>query len=473
MIHVETEAFCLFLYLPFDFGTVAWRRCVRAGVRIGRTGTAVRQCLPTVADPLRPPVKQTTAKRFGFFTEDVLFVAAGVPNPEGSQWHLCRLRFGSEVGFPATVFEKRTARRGGVAKEVLGKGVRSGVEFGVFQVLAKVHEIAVAKPGSLEDYFRGRNLDGKDMMSMFGDLDPLADHPGYQDHEARVRLLDDQGLEAALLFPTLGVGMQEALKKDLDALHASFRAFNSWLDEDWGFDRDGRLYAAPMITLADPEQAAVEVDRVLAMGARILVMVPGPVPTGTGYLSPGNEIYDPVWARVAESGVPMAIHAGLSGVAQYGKIWEAPTGQFEAFKHSAFPLVALADRSISDTLAAMICHGLLSRFPELKLFSVENGANWVPDLLRNLRDGYGKMPFGFGDEPVEQFKRQIWVSPFYEDDMDLLKELLGDDRLLFGSDFPHAEGLSEPLKFTEDIPNFDADETRKIMRDNARTLLGV
>ena len=57
--------------------------------------------------------------------------------------------------------------------------------------------------------------------------------------------------------------------------------------------------------------------------------------------------------------------------------------------------------------------------------------------------------------------------------MDLLKELLGDDRLLFGSDFPHAEGLADPLAFTADIPNFDADETRKVMRDNARALIGI
>ena len=56
-------------------------------------------------------------------------------------------------------------------------------------------------------------------------------------------------------------------------------AFNSWLDEDWGFDRgDGRLYAAPMITFADPAQAAAEVERVLGLGARILVAIPGPVP---------------------------------------------------------------------------------------------------------------------------------------------------------------------------------------------------
>ena len=111
----------------------------------------------------------------------------------------------------------------------------------------------IAQPGSLEDYFRGRNTEGLDLKTMFGDLDPLADHGGYRDRDARVRLLDEQGLEGALLFPTLGVGMQEALKRDVPALHAAFRAFNDWLDDDWGFDRgDGRLYAAPMITLADP-----------------------------------------------------------------------------------------------------------------------------------------------------------------------------------------------------------------------------
>ena len=71
-------------------------------------------------------------------------------------------------------------------------------------------------------------------------------------------------MDGALLFPTLGVGMQEALKHDVPALHAAFAAFNTWLDEDWGFDRgDGRLYAAPMITLAEPDQAAAEVERVL------------------------------------------------------------------------------------------------------------------------------------------------------------------------------------------------------------------
>ena len=112
----------------------------------------------------------------------------------------------------------------------------------------------IAKPGSLEDYFRGKNEGGIDLKTMFGDLDPIAEHPAYRDRAARVQLLDEQGMEGALLFPTLGVGMQEALRRDVPALHAAFEAFNRWLDDDWGFDRgDGRLYAAPMITLADAD----------------------------------------------------------------------------------------------------------------------------------------------------------------------------------------------------------------------------
>jgi predicted TIM-barrel fold metal-dependent hydrolase len=333
----------------------------------------------------------------------------------------------------------------------------------------------IAHPGSLEDYFRGRNTDGLDLKTMFGDLEPLEAHPEYHDRQARVAMLDAQGLDGALLFPTLGVGMQEALKKDVPALHAAFEAFNRWLDDDWGYDRgDGRLYAAPMITLADPERAAAEATRTIQAGARILVTIPGPVPDGDGYVSPGHAKFDPFWAVVNESGVPLAFHAGLSGVAQYGRLWStggAGSGQFEGFKHSTFPLVAFQDLGISQTFAALICHGVFERFPNLRVASIENGAMWVRDLLRNLDDGYGKMPMAFEPHPVEQFRQHVWVAPYYEDDMQMLKETIGVDRLLFGSDFPHAEGLPEPTDFVKDIPGFTDDEVKAVMRDNVLDLI--
>jgi predicted TIM-barrel fold metal-dependent hydrolase len=333
----------------------------------------------------------------------------------------------------------------------------------------------IAHPGSLEDYFRGRNTEGLDLKTMFGDLDPLEAHPEYRDRDARIKLLDEQHLEGALLFPTLGVGMQEALKRDVPALHAAFDAFNRWLDDDWGFDHgDGRLYAAPMVTMADPDLAVREVTRVIEAGARVLVMVPGPVPDGDGYVSPGHPRHDPIWAVMNEAGVPLVLHAGLSGTQQYGKIWSTGGGgggDFEGFKHASFPLAAFEDRGISDTLVALICHGVFERFPNLRVASIENGAMWVPDLLRHLRSTHGKMPFAFKDHPVEQFLRHVWVAPYYEDDMDMLKEALGVDRLLFGSDFPHAEGLPEPTDFVKDIPTFAPDEIRSVMRDNVLELI--
>lgn len=338
----------------------------------------------------------------------------------------------------------------------------------------------IAKPGSLEDYFRGRNREGLDLKTMFGDLDPISEHPAYRNREARVRQLDEQGLDGALLFPTLGVGMQEALRRDVPALHAAFAAFNRWLDDDWGFDRgDGKLYAAPMIAFADPALAEAEVRRVLDAGAKVLVTVPGPVPDGNdGYVSPGHAKFDPVWGLIAEAGVPLVLHAGLSGINHYGRFWKAESSDggnsgFAGFKHAAFPLVAFADRSISDTLAALVCHGVLARFPNLRIASIENGAMWLPDLLRNLDAAYGKMPFAFPEHPVEQFKRQVWISPYYEDDIALLRDRVGIERLMFGSDFPHTEGLAEPLHYLKDIPELDEAETRAVMRDNVLELLGV
>ena len=336
----------------------------------------------------------------------------------------------------------------------------------------------IAAPGSLEDYFRGRNDDGIDMKTMFGDLDPIDQHPAYRNRAARLELLDEQGMDGALLFPTLGVGMQEALRRDVPALHAAFTAFNRWLDEDWGFDRgDDKLFAAPMITLADPDLAEAEVRRVLEAGARILVTIPGPVPDGgDGYTSPGHAKFDKVWGLVAEAGVPMALHAGLSGVGHYGSFWRTGGdggGGFSAFQHAVFPMVAFADRGISDTFAALICHGVLERFPALRLASIENGAMWVPDLLRNLKDVRGKMPFAFQRHPVEQFTDQVWVAPYYEDDMGRLKDEIGVERLLFGSDFPHTEGLPEPTMFVKDIPSFTEAETKAIMRDNVLELMNI
>ncbi len=85
---------------------------------------------------------------------------------------------------------------------------------------------------------------------------------------------------------------------------------------------------------------------------------------------------------------------------------------------------------------------------------------------------YSKMPPAFARDPVEAFREHVWVAPFYEDNLVKLKEVLGVDHILFGSDWPHAEGLATPLSFADDLRRFDFTEAeiRQIMTENGRPL---
>lgn len=323
----------------------------------------------------------------------------------------------------------------------------------------------VARPGSLDDYFRGRNPQAKDMRALFGELEPI--RPEYRDRDARLAVMDGQGLQGCLLFPTLGVGMEESLAHDPPALVAAFSAFNRWLEDDWGYAYRERIFAAPMITLVDVEAAVAELTRVLEADARIVCIKGGPAHSPTGLISPADHRFDPFWGLVNESGVTVGIHSGDAGYGRYINDWE-PFGNFEAFRHSPLRSVISSDRPPFETMAALVCQGLFDRFPNVRVASIEAGADWVPALAKKLKKVYGQMPSGFRSDPLEAFRAHVWVAPFYEDDMAAVKDVLGVDRILFGSDWPHAEGLPEPRDFALDLRRngFTEEEIRTVMRDN-------
>jgi len=322
----------------------------------------------------------------------------------------------------------------------------------------------VARPGCLDAYYRGENPEGKSMAELFGELLPI--DPAYRDREVRLKVMDAQGLEKVFLFPTLGVGMEEAMKGAPEVLVGAFRAFNRWLDEDWGLSFRERIYAAPLVTLVDPQAAVAELEWALSRDARVLCLRAAPVPTPEGSRSPADPCFDPFWARVNEAGVTVAFHGGDHGYGRYAEDW-GEGGEFRAFKSTPLRALVMADRAPFDTFAALVCHGLFRRFPNLRVASVEMGCEWVRLLLRRLERLFHQTPYDFPEDPVAVFKRHVWVSPFHEEDVKGLGELLGADRLLFGSDFPHAEGLPEPQDFVRELAGFSAADVRRIMRDNA------
>jgi predicted TIM-barrel fold metal-dependent hydrolase len=324
----------------------------------------------------------------------------------------------------------------------------------------------VAKPGCLDQYFRGKAA-GDDIRSAFGELDPIS--PAYREPAARLAVMDEQGIERCFMFPTLAVGMEEAVKHDPDLAHAVFRAFNRWAAEEWGMDVDGRILTAPYMTLLDPEQAVAELDWALNSGARVIVMRSGPVVGPNFSRSPADRMYDPFWARINEAGVLVAYHSGESGYHRYAADWgESP--EMEAFRYSPFKAVTTGHRPIFDTIAALLAHGLFNRFDNLRVATIESGSEWVGELIPKLRKSFKQIPSAWGADPVETLRRHVWVSPYYEDDLLALASSIGADRMLLGSDWPHAEGLAEPAAFVDDLDGFDPAQIKLIMRENGMAL---
>src|SRR4051794_14817896 len=238
-------------------------------------------------------------------------------------------------------------------------------------------------PGCLDPLFRGHIPEGVDPRTLM-QVEPLRSE--YRERDQRLQVMDDQGLGGALLFPTLGCGVEEALRDDIPATMASLTAFNRWLEEDWGFDHEGRIIAAPMLSLADPDAAVTEVDSLIERGVRIVHVRPAPVPGPNGTSrSLGDKLHDPVWARLAEASVPVAFHLGDSGYQRrFAGAWGGKD-EFGFGNSDAFAQVMVSDRPIQDTIASLIIHGAFNRNTGLRVASIENGSDWMHVLAKHLK----------------------------------------------------------------------------------------
>jgi len=324
----------------------------------------------------------------------------------------------------------------------------------------------VARPGCLDDYFRGK-VARDDIVSAFGELVPIPDE--YRNRGARLAVMDKQNLESCFMFPTLGVGMESALEHDTEAMLAAFAGFNKWVEDDWGLNYKDRIFTAGYITLADVDWALDQLDWMIERDVRVVNMRPSSVPDGNGgRRSLGHPAHDPFWKKMNQYGITLAMHSGDSGYEFISDYW-GMNDSFEAFRQNAFKSL-LTYSPISDALASLIAENVLSEHTNIRVATIETGSEWVQPLVKKFEKTYKQQKHMFAENPMEVFRRQVWVSPYYEDDLVDLKDKLGVDHMLFGSDWPHAEGLPEPTEFIHDLHEFNDAEIEKIMRTNGLAL---
>lgn len=327
----------------------------------------------------------------------------------------------------------------------------------------------IARPGALFEMFSDLHDgvvpdgDGEDTP------DRLEPHSPYQERSARLRAMDDQGVEAAIMLPTLALTVEDYMRHDPTMTFAALRSFNRWLDEDWGFNYQGRILSPAMLSLLDVDMAVEELERVMAAGATMVHLQTGPV-SGR---SPADPYFDPFWSRINEAGIRVVYHASNNGfvrsTTEYGEDGEVPAPFLSGFQQAT----RHGDRGIYETMAALVFHNLFGRFPNVQVASIENGSAWLRYAFETFDKAYHlgrRNTPTLPDVPTEMLRRHLFISPFPEEDVGSVIELVGADRVVMGSDWPHTEGLPQPADYERALAGYDESTVRKVMRVNAASL---
>ena len=308
----------------------------------------------------------------------------------------------------------------------------------------------------------------------------------FGNRDLRLALMDEQGIEKALMFPAAAHDIEYEFVENVPALYANIRAFNRWMHEEVGYRAEERMFLPPYIALADPDLAVKELEQVITDGATIFQTKAGHAHGGAanpwGGRSPADPVYDRFWSIVNEAGMRLAVHLGGTDYQKYGAEWsEDPStvlGDFDAFQWMSY----WGDRPAMDFTSAMILHNFFGRFPNVKVCMSELGTVWLPYTLRKMDHAFlmgrkakwaenGRLD----RRPSEIFREHFVVAPYPEENVQRVVSEVGIEPIVFGSDFPHGEGLAFPSQYVAaQLAGFSEADQRRIMRDNLEQfLLGV
>jgi predicted TIM-barrel fold metal-dependent hydrolase len=311
----------------------------------------------------------------------------------------------------------------------------------------------------------GVELDAAELFTR-DDLEYLDGAPAASmDTGARVELLDRWGVDAGVVFPTIGILWDK--EEDPELAMAYARAYNRW---QWDFASPAlkRIVPIAQIPLYDADLALAELRRCLALGFRGMFLAPEPV----NGKRPSHPDFDPLWRELEEAGLPVCLHVivrftrGLGGVTQW---YDRERGE----SNMVFSFGLGGTFQLLPATASLVCDGLFDRFPRLKVLVVEAGGGWAGYIMDRLDEKYDR--FGSADmkrRPSEYFRENIWVvADPGERRLDAQCDLLGEDHVLWGSDYPHIDShIDAPDEIRASVAGLSEACQRAILGESARAL---
>jgi predicted TIM-barrel fold metal-dependent hydrolase len=329
----------------------------------------------------------------------------------------------------------------------------------------------VPAPGMLHEWLKA-------MKAGKGEIDYRVDKTPDMMHAApRLQKMDQFGVEKCFIY----CGDMVATISYLDQVEpakAVLHAYNQWMFDEWKFNYQDRIYSAPLVTLEDVDWACQEAQWAIRNGTRIFLMPMGPV----NQKAPAHPDHDRFWAILNEAHCRVVYHVSEAiYLRDHMAVW-GETMQSSRLKQTAFMWMhGYSERPVIETLSSFVFYNFFARFPNVKILSAENGAEWVPGVLAKMdkvrgiaKNGY--WPAGqLKERPSAIFKRHIGVVAYPEDDIKgIIDGCDGDaDWIIMGSDYPHSEGVPAPIDFVkEGCAGLSAEQVRKVMYENGKRFLG-
>lgn len=290
--------------------------------------------------------------------------------------------------------------------------------------------------------------------------------PGSFDVPGRIALYDRWGVHKAIVFPTICI--LPFPTEDHDLANAYCRAYNTWQIE-YTQALGQRIAPVAVVNWHDVDAAAKELDRCLSAGFKGL-FVPPEVIDGR---APGDPHFDPLWARCVDANVPGCLHVivRFKGAASAFGAWHetAPGATFTFGMGGAGQLM--------PAVASMVLSGVFDRLPTLKIVSVEAGCGYAAYLMDRLDQKYRVFSFAqvIRKKPSEYFRSNLYfVAEPEERTIGAMLDLVGEDRILWGSDFPHVDSTLDAAKFVASaVADLSPDRRAKVLGTNAMALFGL
>ncbi|WP_419864368.1 amidohydrolase family protein [Candidatus Poriferisodalis sp.] len=319
-----------------------------------------------------------------------------------------------------------------------------------------------------------------DLVAMGDDLirGPKGYHAlGAFNSAERATALDLLGFDRQFVFATFSAGVVFDPKLDHDVRYGAARAHNRGMAEFCG--DDDRMIGVALLPLDDPQMAIDEMSFALEAGLGAMWVPHRPA----GGRSPGHNDLDPVWAQMAEAGVPFLLHVGGNPL-QIAPEWmntgrPTPTDWLGGGENVRGKDMVALHHAAETFVGVLVLDGVLSRHPNLRGGVVELGAAWVPQMLRRLdvtvetwKRSEPELA-AFSELPSQQVTRQMAFTPYPIEDVGAMIRESNEHLYMFSSDYPHIEGGRNPLgRFNASLEGFDGGVLDRFFADNMAELIG-